>query len=443
MLDRNHDTDDLKEVLDLGPKRPKWRRRVIILLIILLLGAGGAWFWQKPTKATAKVAFRTAEAARGDLEVLVSATGSLEPVVQVDVGTEVSGTIRSIKVDFNDLVKKGQVLAILDTSKLEAQRDQAAASLAVAQAELENARAGANEAKIDLERQQKAFEMSKGRLPSRQTIDSSQAAYDKAQAQVSVYQANLTKARASLKAYESDLEKAVVKSPINGLVLDRKVEPGQTVAASLEAPVLFTLAENLVNMKLCVAVDEADVGRVKEGQRATFVVDAYPDRRFPAKITQVRFAPQDEDGVITYDCILEVNNRDLLLRPGMTATADIVTVEVKDALLVPNMALRFKPDMPGQNKVTPKENSGGSILSKIMPRPPRRRSNKNNGNGAAPAASGAGQAAAQGTVWVIRDQQPTAVKVGLGASDGVKTQITSGDLKPGQPVIIGQMAVNQ
>ena len=436
MPNQKKDLDDLKELLDQENPKRKRRMGVMVLVVLLALAAGGLWFWWTPSGASTQVNFRTNTVSQGDLQVLVSATGTLEPVVQVDVGTEVSGTIQTIKVDFNDPVRKGQVLAVLDTTKLEAQREQAAASLGVSEAELKSAQAGASEARIDLERLNKAYKLSKGRLPSRQDLDAAQAAFDKAQAQVSLYEASLRKAAASLKAYETDLQKAVIKSPIDGMVLNRKVEPGQTVAASLEAPVLFVLAENLANMKLCVSVDEADVGQIAEGQKATFVVDAYPDRRFPAHITQVRYAPQEEDGVVTYDCILEVNNSELLLRPGMTATADIVTVEVKDATLVPNVALRFKPQASDARGQAVEKNSGGNILSKIMPRPPRRnKERKAGGNGTSSPKS---ETASKGTVWVLQNNQPLAVPVGLGPNDGLKTQIVAGGLRPGQQVIIGQ-----
>jgi HlyD family secretion protein len=346
------------------------------------------------------------------------------------VGTEVSGTIRSVNADFNDTVKKGQVLAVLDTDKLEAQRDQAKAALAVSRAELENARAGASEAKINFERLQRAFDASHGRLPSRQDLDGARAALDKASAQVGVAKANISKSEASLKGYESDLDKAIIRSPIDGLILDRQVEPGQTVAASLQAPILFTLAENLTNMSLYVAVDEADVGQVSEGQRATFVVDAYPDKRFPARISQVRFAPKEASGVVTYECILEVDNSDLLLRPGMTATADIVTAEVRDAVLAPNVALRFTPtglERPDAAQAQP----GASFISKIMPGP-RRRPRPQGQNGKTP------KGKAGPKLWVLEDGRPVARPVTTGPSDGVKTQIVRGDVAPGQTVVIGQ-----
>jgi len=370
MPNQNEQADDLNTILNLEERRSRWPRRLLILAAVgIAVGAAG-WYFRPQSKSASAERFRTAEATRGDLEVIVSATGTLKPVNQVDVGTEVSGTIRSVEADYNDPVKEGQILARLDTTRLEAQKAQAAAALAAARAELQSARAGAAEADLTLERFQKAFQESGGRLPSRQELDAARTTADKTKAQVAMAQANITKAEASLEAYDSDLNKAIIRSPIDGLVLDRQVDVGQTVAASLQAPVLLTLAETLTGMSLSVAVDEADVGRVRQGQRATFVVDAYPKKRFPARITQVRFAPKTEAGVVTYECLLEVDNSDLLLRPGMTATAYIVTAEVRDVILVPNAALRFTPVGRIETETAdpaPRQ----SLISRIMPGPRR------------------------------------------------------------------------
>ena len=432
MPDSQKTPDEMQEILDLEEKRRKWPKRLAFVFLAFALVSAGIWYFQPSSNAKASVGYRSAKAFLGDLKVMVSATGTLEPVSQVDVGTEVSGTIKAIKADFNDQVKKGQVLAVLDTTKLAAQRDGAKASLDLAKAELVSAQAAAKEAGLKLTRKEKAFKLSNGRLPSAQDIDEAKATYDKALAQVGVAKATVEKARASLVGYESDLGKAIIVAPIDGLILNRKVEPGQTVAASLSAPVLFIMAENLTNMELSVSVDEADVGRVREGQKASFVVDAYPDRRFPAKITQVRFAPQTTDGVVTYECILEVDNSGRLLRPGMTATADIITQEVSGAILVPNLALRFTPAAQTEDAAS-KGDSQRSLISRIMPRPPRRQVKRKQGNNAASAKSGR-------KVWVLEDGVPEAKAVVVGVSDGVNTQIASGDIKAGDRVLIGQEA---
>lgn len=424
-----HESNELREILDIEPPKKKRIKRALIILTILALSAACFLFFRQSTGKASAISFRTAQATRGDLRVIVSATGTLKPINQVDVGTEVSGTIRIVNVDFNDTVKKGQVLAVLDTTKLEAQRDQANAALSASRANLKTALAEAAEAETSLNRLQRAYKMSGGKMPSRQDLDAARASYNKASAQVESARASIAQSEASLKTYETELTKAIIKAPIDGMVLDRQIEPGQTVAASLEAPVLFTLAETLTAMYLSVAIDEADVGRVKEGQKAVFVVDAYPDQSFPAKITQVRFAPQDNDGVVTYECILAVDNSDLLLRPGMTASAEIVTFEVKDAVLVPNSALRFTPSEPEKNLEADNSNSG--ILSKIMPGPPRRRKPRIQ-------SSNSVRHSGKNILWVLEDGRPVPIPVVVGADDGVNTQVGSEEIKPGSLLIIGQ-----
>jgi HlyD family secretion protein len=231
-----------------------------------------------------------------------------------------------------------------------------------------------------------------------------------ARAQVSI-------AKAVLDGYETNLEKATVRSPIEGIVLDRKVEPGQTVAASLQTPVLFTLAEDLTKMELIVAVDEADIGQIRDGMKAEFSVDAYPERRFDAVITQIRHAPQTVDGVVTYETVLAVDNPEQLLLPGMTATADISTRHIQGALLIPNAAFRYSP--PVQQKAQ----EGGSLFSRMFRRPRFGRE---------------GQQAVQGKerkVWVLQDGKPVAFEITVGASDGLRTEVVKGQLKPGMALI--------
>lgn len=419
---------DIQTVLEMDNRPGKWKRYIIIATVCLIAAGAAAWAAWGRANGTSAIQFQTAQAAKGDLVVTVSATGTLEPVNQVDVGTELSGTLKTVEVDYNDPVVKGQVLARLDTTKLQAQKLQYEAALAVARADLLDAQADLANAKSTFERYQKTFQLSGGRSPSRQDLDSAEAAYKKAAAQVQVAQANILKSQASIDATVSDLEKSIIRSPFNGMVLERSVEPGQTVAASMQTPVLFTLAEDLKKMDLKVAVDEADVGLVKEGQPAVFSVDAYPDRRFQAHISQVRYNPQTDDDVVTYECLLTVDNSDLLLRPGMTATADITVNQVKQALLVPNAALRFTPPLPDASAENSASSSGG-FLSKLMPRPPRRSNAKSN-NGSNP------QAKPQQRVWVLKDGLPEPILVAAGMTDGVHTQVLSGDVQPGQDVLI-------
>jgi HlyD family secretion protein len=254
-------------------------------------------------------------------------------------------------------------------------------------------------------------------------MDAAMAALQRAQADEASAKAQVSEAQATLEANESDLAKAVIYSPINGIVLKRSVEPGQTVAASFQTPVLFTLAEDLTKMELHVDVDEADVGQVKEGQEAAFTVDAYPDRAFPARITQVRYGSQEVEGVITYETVLNVDNSDLSLRPGMTATADITVQKVENAILVPNAALRFSP--PVKEKEAP--SNSGSVLSKLLPHPPRSPSKQREVVIANKR---------QQRVWRLQDGKLAAVDVTTGATDGIMTEVTGGDVKPGMALVV-------
>ncbi len=433
---KSKDKKDISEVLSLQRPFPMWRKAVFLVLMLLAITGGVLWKFWSPGEAKALTRFETEPVRKGKLKVTVSATGTLKPVNQVDVGTEVSGIIREVLADFNDSVKKGQILARLDASELQAQKLQSEASLAVAKAEYLKAQTDVEDAKSNLERLETAYRLSNGKVPAKQDLDSAEAKYQVALAQIEVAKANIIKAEAVLEANISELAKATIYSPITGIVLNRSVEAGQTVAASLQAPVLFTLAENLTNMMLYVSVDEADVGQIKEAQWAEFIVDAYPDKTFPAQITQVRFAPQTENGVVTYQCLLKVDNSDLLLRPGMTATADILVHDEQDALLVPNAALRFTPSQPqdslsGRKRPGSGRNEQSSILSKLFPRPGRgNRGSRSSGDPVKPEAA---------KVWILQDGRSLPVSVQTGASDGINTRIVSEDLTPGSHVIVGMI----
>jgi HlyD family secretion protein len=259
-------------------------------------------------------------------------------------------------------------------------------------------------------------------VPSQQDLDAAQAALHRAKAADATAKAQVSQAQATLEADETDLAKTVIHSPINGIVLTRNVEPGQTVAASFQAPVLFTLAEDLTQMELHVDVDEADVGQVTKGQAAIFTVDAHPGRTFPARITQVRYGSQTVNGVVTYKTVLNVDNSDLSLRPGMTATANITVNKVENAILVPNAALRFIP--PVKEKEAP---SNGSLINMLLPRrhgPPSKQRND----------STAGNKLQH--VWMLRDGKLLSIAVGIGATDGRMTEVTSGDIDPGMPLAV-------
>jgi HlyD family secretion protein len=267
-------------------------------------------------------------------------------------------------------------------------------------------------------------ELARKGLCSQEQCDSAEAAYARAEAALAIARAQVTQAQAQLDSDRTALHKATIHAPISGIVLKRQVEPGQTVVASLQAPVLFVLAESLAHMELHVAVDEADVGQVREGQRATFTVDAYAERTFPAVITQVRFAPKTVAGVVTYETVLAVENTDLTLRPGMTATADIVVTKLAGVLLVPNAALRFTPPVSEEQTAA----SRGGLLSRLLPRPPVRRASTDRRQDAA--------SSRQQRVWTLRHGEPVVIPVTAGATDGHLTEVVAGELEPDMLVIV-------
>lgn len=422
---RNKNTDqdpDIVRTLGMHSSAGRTRhlKRWLVLILLALLATFVAIRWSTKNGED-KVQYETRTAQRGNFTITVTATGNLEPINQVDVSSELSGIVETVKVDYNDHVKIGQVLAILDTSKLRAQVLQSKATLASARAKVLQAQATIRENRSELARLKEVRRLSNSRAVSQQDLDAAQAALDRALAEEAGAEASVAQAQANLEVNETDLSKASIRSPINGVVLIRAVEPGQTVASSLQAPVLFTLAEDLSKMELCVDVDEADVGQISEGQEAVFTVDAYPDRHFPAKITQVRYGSKTVDGVVTYETVLNVDNTDLSLRPGMTATADITVKKVEDALLVPNTALRFAP--PEKEKTA---SSGGGIF-RFLFRPPISSQKKRED------VSGDKR---QQRVWTLQGGQPVAIPVMVGSTDGSVTEIVSGDIKPGTVLIV-------
>lgn len=401
----------------------------LCLLLLLLCCAGGAFYYfqqQGPEGGRPKMSFKTEPVTIDNLVVTVTATGTLEPTNKVDAGSELSGKVEEVMVDFNDPVSEGQVLARLDVSKLKAQVKQTEASLQAAEAKVLQAKATIEETGSKFRQLQNVYKLSKGKMPSRSDMDAAKAASSRAEANLASAEAGVAEVQAKLDITRTDLAKAEIISPVNGIVLSRKIEKGQTVAASFEAPVLFELAEDLTRMELHVAVDEADIGQVKEGQEAEFTVDAYPERQFAAVISQVHFAATGTAGVVTYETVLLVNNTDLALRPGMTATAEIVVQKVENALTVPNAALRFTPPSPKKKQKKP------SLLSAVFPRRPSRRTSKK------PLIIPKGrqqqvwQESGQGTLGKI------AVKVGI--SDGMRTEVLEGELRDGDEVITAALS---
>ena len=409
----------LRDLLEAEPQRflvrYKWP-----LASLAVIGVIAAFLLLRSGNDAAAPRYQTEPVVTGTLVVKVSATGNLQPTNQVEVGSELSGIVNQVLVDENDHVQKGQVLAQLDVSKLQDAVERSRAGLAAAEAQVLLAQATVVEAQATLRRFQKISEMSEGTLPSRSEMDTAYANAKRAEAEVANARASIAQARASLRSDETSLYKASIRSPINGVVLTRKVEPGQTVAASFQAPVLFTLAEDLAKMELQVDVDEADVGQVKVGQRATFTVDAWPGRKYAAVITRVGYGSQEKDGVISYLTVLAVGNDDLSLRPGMTGTAEITTLTRDNALLVPNAALRFSP----ATAAAPQKQQGKSIVGTLMPRPP-----------STPKKVRAPPSEGPPRLWVLRNGTPEAIEVRTGATNGKVTEIIGGELKAGMEVI--------
>jgi len=420
----------LDALLGLPPPRPWWQRPLPWLLALALLAAAGvAWYWLGRQAASTAPHYVTQAVTRGDLALSVQANGTLQPTRSVSVGSELSGTVSQVLVDVNDRVQRGQVLVTLDTTKLADQIARSRAGLASARAAVTQAAATVAEAGAALARLEKVQQLSGGQAPAATELDAARAARDRAAAAELVARANVADAQAALHADETSLSKASIRSPISGVVLTRTVEPGQAVAASLQAVTLLTLAEDLTKMTLKINIDEADVGSVQAGQRATFTVSAWPNRRFPAVITRVAFGSATTDNVVTYPASLDVANTDLTLRPGMTASATVQTVTRQGVLLVPNAALRFTPASAAPASATVATgSSGGGVLGKLMPGMPR-----------VGRASGGGNASGTRQVWLLgADGQPQRLPVTVGLSDGKLTEVSGSGLAPGAAVIVEQ-----
>ncbi|AKH44201.1 HlyD family secretion protein [Altererythrobacter atlanticus] len=418
-------------------ERPRWRRwarywvpAVIVILLVLIVVR-----W---TSGGGKPDYITEEVARQSLDLTVTATGNLRPTNQVEVGSEVSGRIDEVFVDVNDRVSRGQLLARINTDVIEDQITQARASLNAARAAVEQAQATLDVDTAQLERLQEVLRLSGGKVPSKTELQAAEGLVLRDRAALASARANVASAQAALSSNETNRDRAAIRSPVSGVVLARQIEPGQTVVASFNTPTLFVLAEDLSTMQLRVAIDEADVGQVAPGQDASFVVDAYPSRRFPAKVTRIDLASSNTatasssgtstgaagstgNSVVSYEARLAVANGDGLLRPGMTATATIATESTGEQLLVPNGALRFTPDAQ-------EEEEGGGVLNPEI---------------------GLGREEQQATIGVGSRQVVHVLQddgslkpydVVTGQSDGRRTVVMSDELKPGMKVVTGVRA---
>jgi HlyD family secretion protein len=391
-----------------------------------VIGLGGIGWWQVGDRAK-EPPYVTTPAQKATVTQVVSSTGTLQAVVTVQVGSQVSGTIEKLFADFNTKVKAGQIVAQLNQDRFRAAEDQARANLLAAQSNIEKSKVSVADTLRTLERNR---ELRKKDLMAQSDLDAAQAAYDAALAQVEVNRAQAAQAQASLKQATVDLNNTVIRSPVDGLVISRNVDVGQTVAASLQAPTLFTIANELARMEVHTNVDEADVGNVKEGQDVTFTVDAFPSRRFRGRVHQVRNAPIVVQNVVTYVAVVRIDNKELLLKPGMTANVQFLVNRKEDVLTIPNMALRFKP---------PEEKEEAQELlrreqSRTAPKVGQRRTSRQS-------VAGSGEAAARGTrrvrIYVLSGDKAEPLEVQLGITDGSKTEVISSDLKENDPVIIG------
>lgn len=410
--------DLLEELESFSSKKRINRKFIYIATAIVSFLAIVLFFIFNGNNKSNKIEYITKKVTQGDLSVVVSTTGNLNPTNSVEIGIEVSGTLKEIFVDFNDEVKAGQILAKIDTVKLQSQVDSSTAALAIAVANQKESQVLLNNKKTLYDRTLNMYKNSGGKYPSKNELDDTRFSYEAAIESLEAAKAKVLQSQSNLKTDKQNLEKASVKSSIDGIVLNREVEVGQTLAATMSAPKLFTIAKDLTNMDLIVSIDEADVADIKKDLPVTFTVDAYPNKVFNGKVKQVRLNPVDTNGVVTYETVVSVDNEDLLLKPGMTATAKIITKESKNKLLIPNGALRFKPKMQEQ------KNSGVNLVGPNMNRPAnvaRDLSKKE----LAP-------------LFILENNQPKRVMVKVLDSDGKLTSIESEELKVNDEVIISQ-----
>lgn len=390
-------------------------RRLILIAGVLTIGLviGGYVFFNGERKPPVRYRFATVE--RGSVVSLVTATGMINPVVSVQVGTQVSGMIKSLHADFNSVVKAGNVVAVIDPEPFKARRDQAASNLEMAKANAARARTDLAQRKRELDR---AKSLMAQQFVSENDVDVALTNFQSAEAQVNLVMAQVKQAEAALNAAELDLKYTIIRSPVNGIVVARNIEVGQTVAASFATPNLFLIALDLTKMQVDTNVSESDIGGMTEGKDATFTVDAYPGQRFAGTIRQVRLAPINVQNVVTYNVVVAVDNQDLRLKPGMTANVSIVVAQKEDALVVPNAALRFAP--PRTDQVG---HDGRLVKAASNQRGP---------------SSGGSLVSPNRSIWKQRpDGELESVLVQTGISDGTATELVSGSLSEGDEVIVG------
>jgi HlyD family secretion protein len=419
------------ETITHTPRGPGLRRALVALASVSVVGAA-AWYGVTRWTAEDPPTYATTEVRRGDVVQAVTASGTLSPVVQVDVGSQVSGRVKELFADYNDEVKKGQVIARIDPQVFESEVAQAQARLASARADLRRLEAMAANAKAQYERV--AGLVASGAV-ARADVETAAADRNSAVAQVTGARAKITEAQGAVEQAKLNLAYTTITAPIDGVVISRSVDVGQTVAASLSAPVLFVIAGDLRQMEVHTTVAESDVGQLKTGMNVEFTVDAFPDKTFSGAVKQVRFEAQTVSNVVTYDAVVAVENASLELRPGMTANATFVIAKSADVLVAPSKALRFRP----ANAPAPAMRAAAKPTEGAAPAPAATAA-------AAPAANAApadGQPKMRrggrggSAVWVLRAGVPVRVAVETGLSDGTSIEIKSGELKEGDLVITG------
>lgn len=403
----------------LKPKRKLWKILSSLCVITALCG-GGAYYYLQPKEV--KITYETITPKRGDIATIISATGTLNPLNEVQIGSQVSGIISQIDVDTNDVVSKGQVLAKIDDKKILQELSRYEAQLKSAKAQLDSLTSTLKDKKWQFERLQKLYKQSKGKYPSYADVQSAQVAYEIAKAEIESKRGNIAEIEANIKGVKIDFDNTIITSPIDGVVLTRSVDVGQTVAASFSAPELFKVAQDLKEMKLVVQIAESDVGKIALNQPLSFSVDAYPHRKFFAKVDKVNYGSTTTDNIVSYEVTINVDNKDLSLRPGMSATADIIVAEKKNVLLLPVSALFFQPQK--QEIRTKKKTT--SLFG--PPMPPRHK----NTTKPKDKQTNAGE---EKQIWVLQGGNPIQRMIKVGISDGKNVEVEG--IGEGSEVIVG------
>jgi HlyD family secretion protein len=430
------------------------KKKILIIVGVLLVIGIGVFLLLRGSENGQK--FKTAPVTRGNLKATVTATGTLNAVTTVLVGTQVSGTIKQIYADFNSSVKKGQLIAEIDPATFQAQVEQQRANLMASKANVAKAKTALADAERTMQRNKELFAKS---FIARSDLDTAETNYDSSRAQVNVNEAQVAQTEAALKTSEINLHYTKIVSPVDGVVVSRNVDVGQTVAASFQTPTLFTIAQDLTKMQVDTSVDEADIGKAVLGQDVEFSVDAYPDRTFKGTVSQIRIAPITVQNVVTYDVVVKVDNDELKLKPGMTANVSIIVASKSGVLKISNAALRFRPSekdlgKSGADQVAKEGGKPGGAPGKGAGRPGGAQGQEGGkpgggapGKGAgrpggSPQVEGGGQSdvrtAGQRSyaVWIAEGGKPKRVPVTTGITDGAFTEVTSGDLREGQELIV-------